>query len=167
MSPDLNERDRIRAAMERILSDTAENSNGALTIVGLAQEAGVPRNALTQRHIDLRNEFYARVREHSGTSQVEGQLRQTITRLQTTIANKNKELAQLRADVPELVRTINVLTLENQELRAAHELDNPTVIPIRPKHRLHPGTSTALDDGRPDHRAGPRQRSGPPRWVGD
>jgi hypothetical protein len=40
--------------------------NGALTVVALAQEADVPRNALTQRHTDLKNEFYQRVKERGG-----------------------------------------------------------------------------------------------------
>jgi hypothetical protein len=62
MSPAPDERDRIRAAMDRILQGTAQHSNGALTIVALAQEAGLPRNALTQRHPDLKNDFYAQVR---------------------------------------------------------------------------------------------------------
>ena len=57
MTAALDERDRIRAAMKRILAGTPERSNGALTIVALAQEADVPRNALTQRHTDLKNEF--------------------------------------------------------------------------------------------------------------
>ena len=50
MSPAPDERDRIRAAMNRILADIPQHSNGALTIVALAAEAQVPRNALTQRH---------------------------------------------------------------------------------------------------------------------
>ncbi|MFD7551711.1 hypothetical protein [Streptomyces sp. NPDC059816] len=62
MSPAPDERDRIRAAMDLILTGTPERSNGALTIVALAAEAGVPRNVLTQRHLDLKNEFYAKVR---------------------------------------------------------------------------------------------------------
>lgn len=48
-----DERDRTRAAMDRILQGTPQHSNGALTIVALAKEAGVPRDALTQRHTDL------------------------------------------------------------------------------------------------------------------
>ncbi|MGW2635111.1 hypothetical protein ACWC2K_38255 [Streptomyces chattanoogensis] len=32
--------------------------NGALTIVALAIEPGVPRNAFTQRHTDFKAEFY-------------------------------------------------------------------------------------------------------------
>ncbi|HEU5473772.1 MAG TPA: hypothetical protein VFV67_24250 [Actinophytocola sp.] len=133
MSPAPDERDRIRAAMDRILAGAAENSNGALTIVALAHEAGVPRNALTQRHLDLKIEFYTRVRERDGPSEVEDRLRKTIARLKNTIANKNTELEQLRADVPALVRTINVLTLENQQLREAGAQTLPTVIPLRPR----------------------------------
>jgi hypothetical protein len=37
--------------------------------------------------------------------------------LEETIAGKNKELAQLRADVPALVRAVNQLTLELQQAR--------------------------------------------------
>jgi uncharacterized coiled-coil protein SlyX len=134
MSPAADERDRIHAAMDRILGGTAENSNGALTIVALAHEAGVPRNALTQRHTDLRAQFYAHVQARGGTSEVETRLRQTITRLKATIANKNTELDRLRADLPALVRTINVLTLENQQLREAHTQTNPTVVPFPTRH---------------------------------
>jgi hypothetical protein len=105
MSPAPDERDRIRAAMDRILTGTPERSNGALTVVALALEADVPRNALTQR--DLKAEFYARVQERGGVSEVEARLRATITKLKKTIANKNTELQQLRADVPALARVVN------------------------------------------------------------
>ncbi|WP_206061196.1 hypothetical protein [Nonomuraea basaltis] len=46
MSPTSDERERIRAGIHRLLNDQAKYSNGALTIVALAQEAQVPRNAL-------------------------------------------------------------------------------------------------------------------------
>jgi hypothetical protein len=42
MSPAPDERDRILAAMDRILGGTPQRSNGALTIVALATEADVP-----------------------------------------------------------------------------------------------------------------------------
>ncbi|MFF4509045.1 hypothetical protein [Streptomyces sp. NPDC001401] len=45
MSPAPDERDRIRAAIDPILQGTPQHSNGALTVVALAQEAGVPSNA--------------------------------------------------------------------------------------------------------------------------
>ena len=103
-TPALDERERISAAMERILAGIPERSNGALTVVALALEAGVPRNALTQRHTDLKNEFYQRIRERGAPSEDEARLRATIARLRKTIEGKNKELAQLRADVEAFVR---------------------------------------------------------------
>lgn len=137
MTPTPDERDRIRAAMDRILSETTERSNGALTIVALAQEAQVPRNALTQRHTDLKAEFYARVAERGAPPEAETRLRATIAALKKTIANKNAELAQLRADVPALVRAVNQLTLENQELREALASPSAEVIPIRGRRSRH------------------------------
>jgi chromosome segregation ATPase len=104
--------------MNRILDGTPERSNGALTVVALAIEAGVPRNALTQRHTDLKDEFYQRIRERGADNEDEARLGATIAKLRQTIANKNRELAQLRADVPALVRAVNQLTLELQETRA-------------------------------------------------
>ena len=137
MTADLSERDRIRAAVDRILDGTPERSNGALTVVALAIEAGVPRNALTQRHTDLKDEFYQRIRERGADNGDEARLRATIAKLRQTIANKNKELAQLRADVPALVRAVNQLTLENQQLRDAHAGSGSVVLfpgraPARP-----------------------------------
>jgi hypothetical protein len=75
--------------------------------------------ALTQRHHDLKNEFYDRVKRRGATPDIEDRLRATIVELKKTIANKNEELTQLRADVPALVRVANQLTLESQELRDA------------------------------------------------
>jgi len=123
--------------MDRILAGTPEHSNGALTVVALAIEADVPRNALTQRHTDLKDEFYQRIRERGADNGDEARLRATIAKLRQTIANKNKELAQLRADVPALVRAVNQLTLENQQLRDAHAGSGSVVLfpgraPARP-----------------------------------
>jgi len=123
--------------MDRILSGATERSNGALTIVALAQEAGVPLNALTQRHTDLKAEFYARAPERGAPPEAENRLRATIAALKKTITNKNAELAQLRADVPALVRVVNQLTLENQELRKALASPRTEVISIRGRRSRH------------------------------
>ncbi|MEU0164070.1 hypothetical protein ABZ214_01105 [Streptomyces iakyrus] len=134
MSPARDERDRIRAAMDRILQGTPQHSNGALTIVDLAQEAGVPRNALTQRHPDLKNDFYAQVRARGQTPDSELRLRQQIVKLKELRAKDTTELAQLRTDVEHLVRAVNQLTVENRRLRGA--LSQPTspvrVLPTQP-----------------------------------
>jgi hypothetical protein len=130
MTPEPDERAQIRAAMGRILAGTPERSNGALTVVALALEAGVPRNALTQRHTDLKNEFYQRIRERGADNGDEARLRATVARLKKTIAGKNKELVQLRADVPALVRVVHQLTLENQQLRDTRASPGGSVIPF-------------------------------------
>jgi septal ring factor EnvC (AmiA/AmiB activator) len=130
MTAEPDERARIRAAMDRILAGTPERSNGALTIVALAIEAGVPRNALTQRHTDLKNEFYQRIRERGTVNEDEARLRATIARLRKTIEGKNRELAQIRADVPALVRAVSQLTLENQQLRDMRSGTGGSVVPF-------------------------------------
>ena len=43
------------------MNGTPQHSSGALTVVALAHEAQVPRNAPTQRHTDLKNDFYEQV----------------------------------------------------------------------------------------------------------
>jgi hypothetical protein len=137
MTPEPGERDRIRAAMDRILAGAPERSNGALTVVALAIEAGVPRNALTQRHTDLKDEFYRRIRDAGAANGDEARLRATIAKLRQTITAKNKELAQLRADVPALVRAVHELTLENQHLRdtraSTSVIPFPGQTPARPR----------------------------------
>jgi seryl-tRNA synthetase len=138
MTPAPGERGQIRAAMDRILAGAPERSNGALTIVALALEAGVPRNALTQRHTDLKNEFYQRIQETGAPSGDEARLRATIARLKRTIAGKNKELSQLRADVPSLVRAVHQLTLENQQLRDMHVRAGGSVIPFPGREAARP-----------------------------
>ncbi|MEV6750079.1 hypothetical protein AB0N21_38030 [Streptomyces sp. NPDC051080] len=116
MSPVADERDRIHAAMDRILCGTPERSNGALTIVALAVEAGVPRNALTQRHTDLKNEFYGRVRARGGTPDSEQRLRKQVRRLKEPRAADAEETAYLKADVEALVGALHQATAENQLL---------------------------------------------------
>ncbi|MGW7427515.1 hypothetical protein ACWGJB_47515 [Streptomyces sp. NPDC054813] len=131
MSPALDERQRIRAAMDRILNGTPEHSNGALTIVALAVEAGVPRNALTQRHIDLKNEFYEKVRARGATPDSEQRLRKQVRRLKELRAADAEEIAKLKADVEALVGALHRTTVESGRLR--HQLaDRASVVRALP-----------------------------------
>lgn len=125
MTPALDERIRIRAAMERILTGVPEHSNGALTIVALAAEAQVPRNALTQRHLDLKNGFYAQVRARGQTPDSEKRLRQQVRRLRELRAADAEEIAQLKADVEALVGALHQVTME----KAACASSSPTAMP--------------------------------------
>jgi septal ring factor EnvC (AmiA/AmiB activator) len=95
-----DERARIRAATERLLAGQPVASDGALTVVALAAEAGVHRMALIKRHADLKNEFYERVR--TDTQQVtdeERQLRQTVAKLRQTVAKLRQTVAKLRRTI--------------------------------------------------------------------
>ncbi|MER0484627.1 hypothetical protein ABR737_40960 [Streptomyces sp. Edi2] len=53
-------------------------------------------------------------------------------RLKQTSANKNEELTRLRGDIPALVRALNQLTAENEELRQQLQLPSPSIVPLRP-----------------------------------
>jgi hypothetical protein len=140
MSPAPDERDRI-------LASTPQNSDGALTIVAVAHEAGVPKNALTQRHPNLRNEFYEQGRQLGATPDVEIRLRKTIVNLKKTIADKNKELDQLRGDVPNLIRVINQLTLLCERWGIRRTLSGKTIWAEQPLPLRHQGRSRT--DGLP------------------
>lgn len=117
MSPLPDERTRIKAAMDRILDGTPENSDGALTVVALATEAGVPRNALTQRHPDLKNLFYEKVRARGGTPDSERRLRRETARLTRLRKDDKEQIRQLKEDNEALVRALHLAQLEKEELR--------------------------------------------------
>ena len=117
MSPAHDERVRIQKAMERIIDGKPENSNGALTIVALATEAGVPRNALTQRHLDLKNHFYEKVKALGGTPDSERRLRRETARLKRLREGDRKVIQQLTADNEALVGALHLAQLQNEEFR--------------------------------------------------
>jgi small-conductance mechanosensitive channel len=120
--------------MDRILSGCPERSNGALTVVALALEAGVPRNALTQRHVDLKNAFYAKVKERGQPTDAEARLRKQVVKLKELRQKDKDELERLRADVQGLVRVVNQLTLENRQLHEQLSSPDPVVrvLPLPP-----------------------------------
>lgn len=137
MSPAPDERERILAAMDRILTGNPERSNGALTVVALAVEADVPRNALTQRHPDLRNDFYGKVRALGQMPDSERRLRRQITRLKELRAADAEELADLQADREALVGALHQVVLENRRLREALSRSDTRLraLPIQPRPR--------------------------------
>ncbi|WP_415853488.1 hypothetical protein [Sinomonas sp. G460-2] len=117
MSPAHDERARISAAMERILEGTPQNSNGAMTVVALAAEAGVPRNALTQRHLDLKNLFYEKLRARGEMPDSERRLRRETARLKRLREDDRELIRQLKSDNEALVRALHVAQLQNEQLR--------------------------------------------------
>ncbi|MDX2939791.1 hypothetical protein [Streptomyces ipomoeae] len=135
MSPAADERDRIRAAMDRILGGTPQRSNGALTIVALAMEADVPRNALTQRHLDLKNEFYEKVRARGEMPDSEKRLRRQLVKAKELRAEALKEIDRLKADNEALVGALHQVVMENRQLRLQliEQPSNVRVLPTQPR----------------------------------
>lgn len=110
----------------------ATASNGSLTIVALAAEADVHRMALLKRHVDLKNEFYERVRaETRQVPETEKRLRETVTKLKKTIANQRTEIEELRRQVTRLALASAVLTQEDDR-QAGHALEPDNVVLFRP-----------------------------------
>jgi len=113
-----DERSPIRAAAERLLAGQPFASDGALTIVALAAEAGVHRMALMKRHVDLKNEFQERVRTQ--TQQItdeERRLRQTVAKLRQTVTAQREEIRSLRHQLTQLTLAAAVLTQAQAERR--------------------------------------------------
>ncbi|QUW83947.1 hypothetical protein SMIR_36270 [Streptomyces mirabilis] len=125
-----NERARIREAMDRLLAGQPTVSNGSLTVVALAAEAGVHRMALLKRHVDLKNEFYERVRaETKQIPENEKRLRETVAKLKKTISNQKAEIADLRQRVTRLTLASAVLTQTRDPASDTPPPDN--VVPLR------------------------------------
>lgn len=105
-----DERTRIHEAMNRLLAGRPTASDGSLTIVALAAEAGVHRMALMKRHADLKSTFFERVRtETPQTPEPEKRLRETVTQLKKTIKNQKVEIDELRQQVTRLTLASAVL----------------------------------------------------------
>ncbi|MBB5110487.1 septal ring factor EnvC (AmiA/AmiB activator) [Micromonospora echinospora] len=111
------DRDAIRAAIDRLLAGTPLRSNGSLTIVALADEANVKRHLLTHRHTDLKDDFYARVRARGHVPDNERKLRDDLNKATDRIKELITEINKLQGENDAFARIINVLELENHQLR--------------------------------------------------
>ncbi|MFI0156653.1 hypothetical protein [Streptomyces lydicus] len=126
-----DERSRIRTAMDRLLAGQPTCSNGSLTVVALAAEAGVHRMALHKRHADLKEEFYARVRsETHQTPEVERRLRKEVVRLKEALKDSRATEAESRHRAEQMALAAAVLILRRPDSQDQPALGN--VIPLRP-----------------------------------
>jgi hypothetical protein len=114
---DDEERNAITAAMQRLLAGKPLRSSGALTIVALAEEAGLRRNKLTHKHTDLKDLFYAEVKARNGIPASEIKLREQITALETRIVGLRRERDDYRSAAETFARAVHMLTVENDALR--------------------------------------------------
>ncbi len=108
------QRAELNAAIDRLLAGTPLRSDGKLTIVSLAAEAGVKRWVLTHRHTDLRDQFYARIRARDQTPPHVRQLEERITKLEADNTELRQRLADHAAALDAMARWLHVRTLEPQ-----------------------------------------------------
>ncbi|WP_094287557.1 hypothetical protein [Mycobacterium lehmannii] len=124
------ERLLVRAAMGRLRHDKAERSNGAHTVVALADESGISRQRLYEHYGDLLNEFRATVGCGPVTPNVEALQRQLAQ-----ARAHNQELAAENAQLRSKIRTLSAVVTE-----LTHETSGSNVVVSMP--RKHPGAVT-------------------------
>ena len=121
------ERQRVRAAINRIRDNKAEESNGARTVVALADESGVSRQRLYEHHSDLLNEFKVTVGCGPVTPNVKALQRQLAQ-----ARDHNQELTTENAQLRSKIRTLSAVITE-----LTHETSGANVVVSMP--RRHPG----------------------------
>lgn len=108
----------IRDAMDRIIAGKPLHSDGKLTIKSLAEEARVKRWLLTHRHTDLQDEFRARIANTTTEPPILLALRQEKIGAQKRVKDLTAEVTALTATIHQLERVVQVLALENEQLRS-------------------------------------------------
>jgi hypothetical protein len=103
-------RKKILAAMDRLLDGNPLRSTGRLSISQLAIEAGVARWRLTHQHLDLKEQFQARIKAADNDSGA-GQLTD-YEKLKDAHAELRKHCAELEERVQLYASVINLLALE-------------------------------------------------------
>jgi uncharacterized protein YaaN involved in tellurite resistance len=109
----------IRDAMDRLIAGKAQHSDGKLTVKSLAQEARVKRWLLTHRHTDLQDEFRVRIADTAEEPPAIRALQEEKAEAAKKIKALTSEVTALTATVHQLERVIQVVALENHELRSA------------------------------------------------
>jgi hypothetical protein len=112
-----DERAEIQTAMDRLLGDTPLRSDGKLTIVSLTAGAGVKRHVLTHKHTDLKDRFYARVKARDSIPASQTVLREQNAELRRKLDDTRAERDEYKQAADALARALNILTIENDELR--------------------------------------------------
>jgi len=119
----------LETALDRLLSGQPLRTDGALTVAGLAREAGVSRATANRagRTIERLRAATTTSETHSGTNPEA--LRQRIRTLENELAartrRESREVGALRQRAHILAQYVQALTLDNEALRktlADHDL---------------------------------------------
>jgi hypothetical protein len=121
VSSDDPDRRAIQAAADRLLTGTPLRSTGKLTIVQLANEAGVKRWLLTHKHRDLAEQFQARVRAAGGDPPPVADLKIQIGRLAEDNTRLRADNAERKAVTTYYAHIINELSTELEQVTAERD----------------------------------------------
>lgn len=123
MTPPTTEEDvrrAIRDAMDRLTTGEPLYSDGKLTIKSLAEEAQIKRWLLTHRHTDLQTEFRARIANTDAPPALVA-LRDERDDAWRRVDKLTAQITSLQETIHQLERIVNVLALENHQLRSVRE----------------------------------------------
>jgi riboflavin biosynthesis pyrimidine reductase len=120
----------IRDAMDRLINGKALHSDGKLTVKSLAEEARVKRWVLTHRHTDLQDEFRVRIANTSVEPPAIRALQEEKAEAAKKVKALTADVTALTATIHQLERVIQVLALENHELRSVGG-GQGKVVPLR------------------------------------
>ncbi|MFE0759600.1 hypothetical protein [Streptomyces smyrnaeus] len=108
----------ITDAMVCLLIGTSLHSDGKLTIVSLAVEAGLRRNELTHKHTGLKDLFYALIKARGSRREPVCEAVQARGRKQQEdLVRVRAERDELRFQAQLLARIVQVLEFENHRLK--------------------------------------------------
>ncbi|MDO0929017.1 hypothetical protein QQY24_27755 [Streptomyces sp. TG1A-8] len=111
----------ITPAMVRLLIGAPLHSDGTLTVVSLATEAGPRRNKLTHKHTGIKDLFYALVKARTPVSEaLPDSARARAAKQQRDLARVRAERDDLRGQAQLLARIVHVLEIENSKLKEAN-----------------------------------------------
>ncbi|MCV7192224.1 MULTISPECIES: hypothetical protein [Mycolicibacterium] len=143
--PDENVRRAIRDAMDRLIAGKPLHSDGKLTVKSLAQEAQIKRWLLTHRHTDLQAEFRARIANTDTEPPAIRGLQKEKAKAAKKVKALTADVTALTATIHQLERVIQVLALENHELRS-DQAGAGAVVPIRRRHHASDRSGVPLAD---------------------
>lgn len=114
--------------MDRLLDGIPLRSDGKLTVVSLAAEAGVKRHALTHKHTDLKDRFYAPGQSPAICPASEMALREQNAELRRKLDDMRAERDEYKQAADPLARALNVLTAENDKLHGQIDADDACTV---------------------------------------
>lgn len=120
------ERQQIRDAIQRLLANSPQRSDGKLSVSNLAAEADLTRQRLYEHHTDLIAKFK--------TTAAGGPIPPHVQALQRQLAEANERIGELETGNALLRKQLTTLRAVITELTHEAHADNIVTMPRRNRH---------------------------------